>query len=74
MTKPRVRLGVIGCGMIAQLMHLPYARQLNDRFEIAALCDSDQTVVESAGNRYGIEKRYIDEAGMFAREHLRIKN
>ena len=35
----RLRVGVIGCGLIAQVMHLHYLRELADRFEIAALCD-----------------------------------
>ena len=35
----RVRVGIIGCGLIAQVMHLHYLRELADRFEIAAVCD-----------------------------------
>lgn len=35
----RLRLGVIGCGLVAQVMHLPHLRDLEDRFEVAALCD-----------------------------------
>lgn len=30
---------MIGCGLIAQVMHLPYLRELDDRFEVVALCD-----------------------------------
>ena len=30
----RVRVGVIGCGGVAQVMHLPYLRELDDRFQI----------------------------------------
>ena len=34
----RLRAGVIGCGAIAQMMHLPYLRELDDRShdEVAA--------------------------------------
>lgn len=35
----RLRVGVIGCGLVAQVMHLPYLRELSDRFEVVALCD-----------------------------------
>lgn len=35
----RLRVGVVGCGLIAQVMHLHYLRELSDLFEIAALCD-----------------------------------
>lgn len=30
---------MIGCGLVAQVMHLPYLRELDDRFEVVALCD-----------------------------------
>lgn len=34
-----IRVGVVGCGLIAQVMHLPYLRELSDRFTVAAVCD-----------------------------------
>ena len=30
----RTRVGVVGCGLIAQVMHLPDLAELEDRFEI----------------------------------------
>ena len=35
----KLRVGIIGCGLIAQVMHLHYLRELADLYEIAALCD-----------------------------------
>src|SRR5438874_2020110 len=35
---PVIRVGVIGCGLVAQVMHLPHLRELQDRFEVAAVC------------------------------------
>jgi len=35
----RIRVGVFGAGSMAQMMHLPYLRDLADRFAITALCD-----------------------------------
>jgi len=32
----RVRIGVVGCGLIAQVTHLHYLSELSDRFELAA--------------------------------------
>ena len=56
----RVRLGVIGCGGIAQMVHLPLLRDLDDRFEIAALCDLDQAVVEEVARLYHVPALYTD--------------
>jgi predicted dehydrogenase len=30
---------VVGCGLVAQVMHLHYLRELRDRFEVSAVCD-----------------------------------
>jgi predicted dehydrogenase len=47
----RLRVGVVGCGLIAQVMHLHYLRELDDRFEVAALCDvSAATLARAAAS------------------------
>lgn len=56
----RLRVGVIGCGTIAQIMHLPYLRQLRDLYEISALCDVSRQVLDAMGEYYGVERRYTD--------------
>jgi predicted dehydrogenase len=43
----KLRVGVVGYGLIAQVMHLNYLRELSDRYEIVALCDLDESVRES---------------------------
>jgi predicted dehydrogenase len=50
----RIRIGVIGCGMVAQAMHLPYLSELRDRFELAALADPSRSVREALAARYGV--------------------
>lgn len=50
----RTRVGVVGCGLIAQVMHLPYLTELSDRFEVAALCDLSEPVARSCAERYGV--------------------
>jgi predicted dehydrogenase len=56
----RLKVGVVGAGVIAQVMHLNYLRELSDRFEVVALCDiSDENVANNA-DRYDIGKRYTD--------------
>jgi predicted dehydrogenase len=56
----RLRVGVVGCGLIAQLMHLPHLLELDDLFELSAVCDiSEQTAAECA-RRYGASKTFTD--------------
>jgi predicted dehydrogenase len=54
----RLRVGVIGCGLIAQVMHLPHLREMNDRFEIAALCDLSPGTLDAMGDAYGVSTRH----------------
>jgi predicted dehydrogenase len=56
----RLRVGVVGCGGIAQMMHLPYLRELDDRFELVALADTDADTLEQVANHYGVSGRYQD--------------
>ena len=48
-----MRVGVVGCGLIAQVMHLPYLGELSDRFELAAVCDLSRPLAERCAERYG---------------------
>jgi len=54
----RLRVGVIGCGLIAQVMHLPHLREMQDRFEIAALCDLSPGTLAAVGSFYGVSSLY----------------
>lgn len=55
-----LRVGVIGCGAIAQMMHLPFLRELDDRFQIAALSDIDPVALAAVGRRYGVDRLFSD--------------
>lgn len=56
----RVKVGVIGLGEVAQVIHLPILAALSDRFEIAAVCDISPSLVQVIGDRYGVASRYDD--------------
>ncbi len=49
----RLRVGVVGCGVIAQVMHLPHLSDLDDRYELAAVCDLSSEVAEACRHRFG---------------------
>jgi len=66
----RVRVGVIGAGSIAQIMHLPFLVELSDRFAIAALCDVSNETLAAVGERYGVPEhaRFLDYRELCAGE------
>src|SRR5919202_1041873 len=58
----RLSIGVIGCGAIAQIQHLPHLRELSDDFEIGGLADLSPGLLEVVGAEYGVprERRFLD--------------
>ena len=66
----RVRVGIIGCGLIAQVMHLHYLRELADRFEIAAVCDVSEEARASCAREYGVLPRRCTPPSMERLERL----
>jgi predicted dehydrogenase len=57
-------VGVVGGGLVAQAMHLPYLAEKRDRFTIAALAEPSRTVREALGARYGIRSLHEDHRGL----------
>ncbi|MCW2994879.1 MAG: NADH-dependent dihydrogenase [Conexibacter sp.] len=49
-----LRVGVVGCGLIGQAVHLPNLAGLPERFAIAALADPSPTVGDAVAARYGL--------------------
>ena len=56
----KIKVGVVGCGLVAQIMHLYYLQELEDLFEIAALCDLSRTVREGCARKFGVPAVYDD--------------
>ena len=56
----RVRIGVVGCGAIAQVHHLPNLNQLHREFEVAIVCDLSPGAAEAAAKRFNIPQFVTD--------------
>ena len=56
----RLKVGVVGAGLIAQVMHLHYLRELADHFDVVALCDIAPQNAEANASSYGIAKVFTD--------------
>lgn len=58
----RMKIGVVGLGEVAQIIHLPILQAQTDTFEIAAICDISQKLLSVLGERYNVptEHRYTD--------------
>lgn len=50
----------MGCGLVAQVMHLHYLRELADRFQVVALCDISPGTLDFAGRFHPEAQRLAD--------------
>jgi len=56
----RLRVGLVGTGLIAQVMHLHYLTELADRFEVAAVADIAPGSARACADRHGIPGVFTD--------------
>jgi predicted dehydrogenase len=70
----QLRVGVIGLGEVAQIIHLPILQQLRERFAIQAICDISPSLLATIGERYRIpeEARHLDFHDLAARADLDV--
>jgi predicted dehydrogenase len=66
-----LRVGVVGCGLIAQVEHLPHLAEMTDDFEIAALCDVSEPVAAALASRYHVKTVHTGWQDLVA-EHLDV--
>jgi predicted dehydrogenase len=59
-----LRIGIVGLGEVAQVVHLPILESLPDLYEIAAVADLSPSLRKTFGDRYGVERQYADVATM----------
>src|SRR6266699_995852 len=61
-----MKVGVVGLGEVAQVIHLPILQDHSDKFEIAAICDISQELLSALGERYTVPAahRYTDYANL----------
>ncbi|MBA3944873.1 MAG: Gfo/Idh/MocA family oxidoreductase [Herpetosiphonaceae bacterium] len=56
----RLRIGIVGCGEVTQVIHLPSLEQLNEQFVVTALCDVSNHVLEAVGQQWRVANLHHD--------------
>jgi predicted dehydrogenase len=62
----RLRLGVVGTGLIAQVMHLHHLAEMKDQFDLTAVCDIVPGQAKAVAARYGIAGAFTDWRDLIA--------
>ncbi|HEV2518711.1 MAG TPA: Gfo/Idh/MocA family oxidoreductase [Devosia sp.] len=61
----KLRVGLVGLGEVAQLMHLPLLAD-DQRFEIAAVTDVSPSLMAHVAERYGVKTRHASAEALIA--------
>ena len=56
----RVKIGIIGCGAIAQVHHMPSLTDLYDLFDVKVVCDISPKTAEYVANRWHVPQYVTD--------------
>jgi predicted dehydrogenase len=64
----RLKVGVVGCGLIAQVMYLHYLRELAEQFELVALCDLSEPLRSACARDHGLARTFANWQEMIACE------
>ncbi|MDG0814252.1 Gfo/Idh/MocA family protein [Cohnella rhizosphaerae] len=63
----KLKVGMIGLGEIAQIIHLPILQSMPDRFELVALCDVSPGLLALMGEKHRVEHLYASATEMLDR-------
>ena len=66
----KVRVGIVGCGEAAQILHWPSLYQLADLYEVTALCDVSPFVLEILGGLWNVDILTADHRELVARSDV----
>ena len=56
----RLKVGVVGCGAIAQIHHLPNLTALHEHFEVSVVCDVSPSAAAAAARRFHVPEHVTD--------------
>lgn len=61
-----IRMGVVGCGAIAQVHHMPNLLELQDEFEVTAVCDVSAGAAAYVAKRFHVPSHFTDYRDLLA--------
>jgi predicted dehydrogenase len=68
-SKRKVKVGVVGCGVVATAYYLPYLMKM-DSVELVAVCDRFETRTRASARLFGAKEQYLDYDEMIDRADI----
>ena len=61
-----IRLGLIGLGQAAQILHIPNIEKMENKFEITAVADISKSLTNYIADKYRVPHRFTDGMDLIA--------
>lgn len=68
----KLKVGIVGCGAIAGIRHIPAFMKLKRYVTLQAVCDKNESLANNTAKKYAIPKAYSDLSQMLSKEKLNI--
>ncbi len=65
----KVKVGIVGCGVVATAYYLPYLMNM-ETVELVAVCDRFETRTQACARLFGARQQYLDYDEMIARADI----
>ena len=65
-----IKLGLVGLGEVAQLMHLPLLLDMQDKFKVQAVSDISESLLQHVKDRYSIPYAFKDPNELITSEKI----
>ncbi len=72
MMNHKLKVGIIGLGEVAQIIHLPILESLSDKYEVTALCDISKQLLQTIGERYRVTNLFTDAKELTKQKDLDV--
>lgn len=69
MSNTKVKVGIVGCGVVATAYYLPYLMKM-DTVEITAVCDVYKTRTEACTRLFDVKEEYLDYYDMLEKSDI----
>jgi predicted dehydrogenase len=71
-SKLKLNVGIVGCGLVTQVLHLPSLYQLPESYQVRALCDVSPTVLNEVAEQWNVTRRYSDYQELMAQDDIDV--
>lgn len=68
----KLRIGIVGCGQIADKQHIPSFKRLKQKVALLAVCDRNESLAQEIARKHDVPGAYHDLSQMLSKERLDI--